>query len=120
MYKKLIHILEMYANAIGILSKSYLLISLLPPTKSKEILDEVKKGIKITNTDYDIVIKRLNLLHDVKLVTFGINEERNLLVQFPIFVQPYIQQQFILYQIEMEQVPIKDLNKKHNHIHIYR
>ena len=47
----------------------------------------------------------------MKLVTFGINEERNLIVQFQVFVQPYTQQQLILYQIEMLQVPIIDQNK---------
>ena len=48
----------------------------------------------------------------MKLATFGINEERNLIVQFPIFIQAYIQQQLILYKIEMVPVPIIDLNKK--------
>ena len=37
---------------------------------------------------------------------------RNLIVQFPVFVWPYIQQQLTLYQIEMVPVPIIDLNKK--------
>ena len=45
MYEKCIHSLEMYANAIRILSKGYLPISLLPLSKLKEILDEVKKVI---------------------------------------------------------------------------
>ena len=102
----------MYANAIRILSEGYLSISLLILTKLKEILDEVKKAIQITNLNYDIVTKRLHLYYDMKLVTFGINKERNLIVQFPIFVQPYIQQQLILYQIQMVLVPITDLNKK--------
>ena len=50
----------------------------------------------------------------MKLVTFGINEERNLIVQFLIFIQPHIQQQqqLVLYQIEMVPVPILDCNKK--------
>ena len=46
----------------------------------------------------------------MKLVTFGINVEINSIVQFPIFIQPYIQ--LILYQIEMEPVPIIDFNTK--------
>ena len=75
MYEKLIHRLEMHANAIRILSKGYLQVSLLLPTKLKEILDEVKKAIQIANLDYDTVIKRLHLYYDMKLVTFGINEE---------------------------------------------
>ena len=56
----------------------------LAPNKLKEILDEVKKSIQITNLDYDFVINRFNLYYDMKLVIFGINEERNLIVQFPI------------------------------------
>ena len=48
--------------------------------KLKEILNEVKNIIQITNPDYDIIIKRLPLYYDMKLVIFGINEERNLIV----------------------------------------
>ena len=40
----------------------------------------------------------------MKLDAFGINKERNLIAQFPVFVQPYTQQQLILYQLEM--VPV--------------
>ena len=45
-----------------------------------------------TNPDYDIVIKGLHLYYDMKLVTFGIDKDRNLIIQFPVFVQPYTQQ----------------------------
>ena len=89
-YEKLIYRLEICANAIRILSKGYLPIFLLPLTKLKAILDEVKKASQITNPDYDIVIKRLHLYYDMKLVTFGINKESSLIDQFPIFIQPYI------------------------------
>ena len=47
----------------------------------------------------------------MKLVTFGIDRKRNLIIQFPIFVQPYTQQLLILYQLETVLVPI--VNKKH-------
>ena len=109
----------MYANAIRVLSKDYMPISLLPPVKLQEILNEVKKPIQITNPNYDIVIKRLHLYYDWKLVTFGINEERNLIVQFPIFIKPYIQQKLVLYWIEIIPVPITDLNKQaHSYSHL--
>ena len=49
MYEKLIHRLEMYANAIRFLLQGFLTISLLPHPKLKEILDELKKAIQITN-----------------------------------------------------------------------
>ena len=89
MYKKGINQLRMHAKVIRVLSKGFLLISLLLPSKLKEILDKVKKTIQITNPDCDIIIKRLHLDYDMKLVTVCINEERNLIVQFPIFTQPH-------------------------------
>ena len=86
--------------------------------KLQEILNEVKKAIQISNPDDDIVIKRLHMYYDMKLVTFGITEERNLIVQFPVFIQPCTQQQLILYQMEMVPVPIIDLNKQtHSYTH---
>ena len=36
----------------------------------------------------------------MKLVTFGIDQDRNLIIQFPVFVQPYTQKPLTLYQIE--------------------
>ena len=44
----------------------------------------------------------------MKLVPFGIDDERNLIVQFPVFVQPHTQQQLILYQIEMVMFSVID------------
>ena len=48
----------------------------------------------------------------MQLVTFGIDKDRNLIIQFPIFVQPYTQQPLILYQLETVPVPILDQNNK--------
>ena len=41
MYENFISQLKMYASVIRVLSKGYLLISLLPPVKLKKILNEV-------------------------------------------------------------------------------
>ena len=72
-----------------------------------------------TSPDYDLVIERLHLYYDMKLVMFGINKERNLIMQFPVFIQPYIQQPLILYQIETVLVPIIDQNKQaHSYTHL--
>ena len=46
----------------------------------------------------------------MKLVTFGIDQKRNLIIQFPIFVQSYTQHSLILYQLETVPVPIIDQN----------
>ena len=97
MYNKFISQLHNYAKVIRILAKGYLSILLVTPLKLQEILALVKETLTKTNPDYDIVIKRLHLYYDMKLVTFGIDKKRNLIIQFPVFVQPYTQQPLILY-----------------------
>ena len=62
--------------------------------------------------DYDLVLTRLYFYYDMKLVTFGIDHQRNLIVQFPVFVQPYTQNRLIMYQIETVPVPILDQNEQ--------
>ena len=55
----------------------------------------------------------------MKLVTFGIDKERDLRIQFPVFIQPYTQQPLILYHIEMVPVPIIDQNtQSYTHLQI--
>ena len=118
LYKELITQLDIYATAIRVLAKGYLLISLIKPLKLKEIVNEVKIMIRKTNPDYNLVIERLLLYYDMKLVTFGIDKERNLIMQFPVFIQPYTQQPLILYQIETVPIPIIDQYKQaHSYTH---
>ena len=50
----------------------------------------------------------------MKLVTFSIDRKRNLIFQFPIFIQPYTQQLLILYQLETVPVPVIDKITKAN------
>ena len=70
----------------------------------------LKETLIKSNPDYDIVIKRLHLYYDMKLVIFRIDKDRYLIIQFPIFVQLYTQQPLILYQLETVPVPIIDEN----------
>ena len=48
----------------------------------------------------------------MQLVTFGINKDKNFIVQFLVFVQPYTQKPLILYQLETVPVPILDQNDR--------
>ena len=112
MHKEFTLQLCMYAKVIRILAKAFLSISLITPLKLWGILDEVKTAIGKTNPDYNIVIERLHLYYDMKLVTFGVDKDRNLVIQFPLFIQPYTQQLLILYQIETVPVPIVAQNRK--------
>ena len=88
LYKELITQLHIYTAAIRILVKGYLPISLITPLKLKQILNKVT--IWKTKPDYDLFIKRLQLYYDMKLITFGIDNDKNLIVQFPVFIQPYM------------------------------
>ena len=48
----------------------------------------------------------------MQLVTFGIDKDKNLIVQFPVFIQPYTQKPLVLYQLETVPVPFLDQNDK--------
>ena len=110
LYRELITQLCTYISAIRILAKGYLSNILLTPNKLQEILSEVKKSLLITNPDYTLVLDRLHLYYDMQLVTFGIDVDMNLVIQFPILIQPYMQKPLILYQLETVPVPILDQN----------
>ena len=112
MYERFVNQLKEYSCAIRVLSKGYLPISLLPPSKLAKILHEVKQVLSKTNKNYGLVIKGMYKYYDMKLVTFGIDQDRNLIIQFPVFVQPYTQKPLTLYQIETVPVLILDMNKE--------
>ena len=87
MYEKFIAELRSPLKAIRILCKGYLPITLITP-KLEAILKQVQIAIAKTNQDYELVLNRLYLYYNMKLVTFGIDSQKNLLIQFPVFVQP--------------------------------
>ena len=111
MYERFLNQLRQYSQAIRILSKGYLSITLLSPSILNVILQKVRETVQKENKDYEILIKRLYLYYDMKLVTFGIDDKRNLIVQFPVFVHPQNQQHLTLYQLETVPVPIIDKNE---------
>ena len=120
LYKELITQLKSYVSAIRILTKGYLPTTLITPSKLQEILTEVTKSLQQTNPDYAIVLDRLHLYYNMKLVTFGIDREMNLVIQFPVFIQPYIQKPLILYQLETVPVPILDTDTEaQSYTHLY-
>ena len=109
-YKELITQLRSYISAIRVLTKGYLPTTLITPSKLQEILADIKKSLWHTNPDYALVLERLHLYYDMQLVTFGIDRDMNLVIQFPVFIQPYIQKPLILYQLETVPVLILDTN----------
>ena len=121
LYKELITQLKSYVSAIRILAKGYLPATLITPSKLQEILGEVRKSLQQTNADNDLVLDRLHLYYNMQLVTFGIDREMNLVIQFLVFIQPYIQKPLTLYQLETVPVPILETNteaQSYTHLHV--
>ena len=112
MYEKFIDELRSYSKAVRILSKGYLPIYLIMPSKLEAILQWVQAAITKSNQDYEIVLNRLYLYYDMKFVTFGIDYQKNLIIQFPVFVQPNTQIKLTLYQVETVPVSILDSGNK--------
>ena len=55
----------------------------------------------------------------MQLVTFGIDKDMNLVIQFPVFIQTYMQRPLILYQLETVPVLLLDANiKVHSYTHL--
>ena len=82
LYRKLINQLHSYVSAIRVLAKGYLPTTLLTPRKLQGILAEVKKSLQHINPDYILVLDRLHLYYNMQLVTFGIDKDMNLMIQF--------------------------------------
>ena len=119
LYTELITQLHIYTTSFSILAKGYLPISWVTPSKLREILNDVKRAIWKTNPDYDLVIDRPHLYYNMQLVTFGFDKDKNLIMQFPVFIQPYAQQPLILYQIETVPVPSIDQNTQtQSYVHL--
>ena len=74
-YNEFITQVQIYAKAVRILAKGYLPLSLITPYKLQEILKTEEETLIKSNPNYEIVIKRLHLYYDMKLVTFGIDRD---------------------------------------------
>ena len=119
LYRELITQLHTYASAIRVLAKGYLPNTLMTPRKLQGILAEVKKSLHHTNPDYTLILDTLHLYYDLQLVTFGIDKDMNLVIQFLVLIQPYTQKPLILYQLET--VPVLVLVEKieaQSHTHL--
>ena len=67
MYERFVNQLKEYSQAIRVLSKGYLPISLLLPSKLAKILHEVKQVLSKTNKNHGLVIKGMYKYYYMKL-----------------------------------------------------
>ena len=57
-----------------------------------------------------LAIKHLTEYNDMKLATFGVDTDGNMIVAFPVFVQDHTSLPQTLYEVETAKVSIPDLN----------
>ena len=106
--ENLIHEIRLLLRSIAILSKGYLPPQLFSPTELVKM--DALKMIQKRHPDYVLAIPHPSSYYDMRLVTFGIDDEERLVVCFLIFVKDYNREAFTLYQIETVPVSIDDNN----------
>ena len=112
LYEALETELRLLLRSIAILSKGYLPPQLFPPRTLVEISQKAIAMIKTQNPDYVLALPHITDYYDMRLVTFGLDDQGRLVVCFPIFIKEYKKEPMTLYQIETVKVPITDANKK--------
>ena len=108
--ENLIAEVRLLLRSIATLSKGYLPPQLFSPTDLVKISLSALKMIQKRHPDYILAIPQASSYYDMRLVTFGVDEENRLVVCFPIFVKDFSREAFTLYQIETVPVPIVDNN----------
>ena len=68
--------------------------------------------VRRTHPEYVLAIDHITEYYDMKLATFGIDSERNMIVTFPVFIKDHASEPKTLYEIETVKVPIPDKNEQ--------
>ena len=110
LYENLVTELKALLKSISILSRGYLPAYLFPPSTLKQLSEQAINMIREQNLDYVLALPHITDYYDMRLVTFGLDEEDRLIICFPIFIKEHKRELMILYQIETVKVPITDKN----------
>ena len=89
LYEALETELNLVLRSIAILSKGYLPPQLFPPTTLVKISQKAIAMIKNKNPDYVLALPHITDYYDMRLVTFGLDDQGKLVICFPIFIKEY-------------------------------
>ena len=64
-----------------------------------------------SHPDYVLAIDHVTEYYDMKLATFGVDSDDNMVIAFPVFVEVYTSKPNTLYEIETVKVPLPDKNE---------
>ena len=76
------------------------------------MIAQARESVLKTNLEYYLVIKRLPLYYNMKLVTYSIDNDSNLIIQFPVIAQNDNQIPVVLYQRQIVPILILYWNTK--------
>ena len=111
LYEWLLQHLKDLLDSIGILSTGHLPPLLFPPSVLQNITNNGITMIRKSHPDYVLAINHLTEYYDMKLATFGVDTDGNMIVAFPVLVKDHTSKPKTLYEIETVKVPIPDQNK---------
>ena len=114
LYELMLRHLKDLLDCIGILSTSKLPPMLFPPTVLENITSNAIDMVHRTHPEYELAVGHISEYYDMKLGTFGIGIEGNMVVAFPIFVKDHSDKPKTLYELETVKVPIPDQNPEAN------
>ena len=109
-YRELINSLEEMLKGIATLSKGYLPPELFPPSRIAQMVDSVQEVLQKDFPEYTLAIKDLRDYYDMKLVTFAVDSDRNLVITFPVLITHQDRGKLELFELETVPVPVADLN----------
>ena len=108
LYELMLCHLKDLLDCIGILSTGKLPPMLFPPTVLENITSNTIDMVCHTHPKYDLAVGHISEYYDMKLCTFGVGIEGNMVVAFPIFVKDHSDKPKTLYELETVKVPIPD------------
>ena len=96
--------------AVETLSKGYIPMELFLVSQLTNMTKAAINMVRKTHPDYVLAISKITHYYDMKLVTFAVDKDGDLVVVFPTFVQSYNKRPLPLYEIETAKVSILDKN----------
>ena len=114
MYEWLLQHLKDLLDSIGILSTGHLPPLLFPPKVLDNITTNAIDLVHKSHSDYILATDHITEYYDMKLATFGVDTDGNMIVAFPGFVKDHTSKPKTLYEIKTVKVPIPDYNKAAN------
>ena len=111
-YRSLLYKVDQLIDAIKILSEGKLPIHLVPPDMLQSFVQEVADHLEANHPQYTLAMPHLSYYYDMKLVTFGVDKDKSLIVTFPILIKPISNKPLSIYEIETVYVPVDDENPK--------